>query len=159
MPRFSWLVSVAAPVAGAFLGCALAFVSPALAAEPVPVPVLAHPVARGDLIAASDFEAQPRPPGYGTGALSPTAAAGHEAARNLSAGMVVRAGDIVTPRLVRRGEPVTISLRSGGVVITTAGRALSAGGMGDLVRVVAPATGRTFDTVVEGSDAVRISAP
>ena len=60
---------------------------------------------------------------------------------------------------VERGEPVTISLRGAGLVIGTTGRALGSGGMGDLVRVVAPATGRTLDTIVEGSGAVRVAAP
>ncbi|WP_231420811.1 MULTISPECIES: flagellar basal body P-ring formation chaperone FlgA [unclassified Sphingomonas] len=129
------------------------------AAEPVATSVLSHAVARGDILAATDFEAQPRPPGYAIGAIAPDVAAGREAARNLVAGAVVRAGDVVAPRLVRRGDPVTINLRSRGLVIATTGRALSAGGMGDLVRVVAQSTNRTFDATVEGSGAVHVPLP
>ncbi len=136
------------------------FSVPVMAAtEPVATSVLSHAVARGDILAATDFEAKPRPPGYAIGAIAPDVAAGREAARNLVAGAVVRAGDVVAPRLVRRGDPVTINLRSRGLVIATTGRALSAGGMGDLVRVVAQSTSRTFDATVEGSGAVRVPLP
>ncbi len=124
---------------------------------PPAVPVLVRAIGRGELLAAGDFESQPRSPGLATGALAPRDAAGREAVRNLSAGAVVRAGDVVTPRLVRRGEPVTVNLRSGGLTIATSARALGSGGMGDLVRVVTSATNRTLDAVVEGSGAVRIA--
>jgi len=130
---------------------------PATPPAPPAVPVLVRAIERGEILAASDFEAQPRSPGLATGALAPRDAAGREAVRNLSAGAVVRAGDVVTPRLVRRGEPVTVNVRSGGLTIATTARALGSGGMGDLVRVVTTATNRTLDAVVEGSGAVRIA--
>lgn len=91
--------------------------------------------------------------------MQPKAVDGMEAARRLTAGAVVRASDVTTPRLIRRGEPVTIYVRSGGLTISTPGRALDNGGKGDLVRVVANSTSRTLDTEVEGSGAVRIAAP
>jgi len=133
---------------------ALLLLLAAAAADPAGVPVLAHRVERGDVLSAADFENQPRP--AATGALTPAQAAGREAVRPLMAGAVVRAGDLVLPRLVRRGEPVTVAWRQGGLVITAAGRALSAGGLGEPVRVVTTATNRTLDGVVEGSGAVRI---
>ena len=126
------------------------------AAANATVPVLAHRVERGEVLSPADFEQQPRSSGAATGALSPADASGREAARALMPGAVVRAADLVAPRLVRRGEPVTIAWRQGGLVITTPGRALSAGGKGELVRVVAASTNRTLDAVVEGSGAVRI---
>jgi len=53
---------------------------------------------------------------------------------------------------------VTINIRSGGLTITTAGRALADGAMGDLVRVVASSTNRTLDAEVEASGSVRVTA-
>jgi len=132
---------------------ALLLLLAAAAADPAEVPVLARRVERGELLSTTDFETRP---GNQAGALTPAQASGREAARVLMAGNPVRAGDVVPPRLVRRGEPVTIAWRQGGLVITAAGRALSAGGKGELVRVVATATNRTLDGVVEGSGAVRI---
>ena len=73
-------------------------------------------------------------------------------------GQMVRAGDLVAPRLVRRGEAVTLSLQGRGFAITTAARALAAGGMGDVVRVVALSTNRSVDGVVTGAGSVRVAA-
>jgi len=123
------------------------------------VAVLARPVLRGDLLSAADFVSELRPTAQGRGAVAATDAAGRESVRNLSAGAVVRASDLVTPRLVRRGEPVTIEVRTGGLVISTQGRALASGGAGDLVRVVAASTNRTLDGIVAQNGAVRIGAP
>ena len=116
--------------------------TPALSAPP-----RVRAVERGETLAVSDFERLPRAPGLAIGAVAATRAAGRE---------LVRASDTITPRLVRRGEPVAINLRARGLLIATGGRALTAGGMGDLVRVVATATNRTFDAIVEGSGAVRL---
>ena len=62
--------------------------------------------------------------------------------RRLNAGAPVRSTDLTAPRLVRRGEAVTISLISGALKITSAGRALSDGGKGEQVRVLNLATNR-----------------
>ena len=93
------------------------------------------------------------------GAVPASQAAGRESVRNMPAGAVVRASDLVAPRLVRRGEPVNIVVRSGGLTISTQGRALASGGVGDMVRVVAASTNRTLDGIVDGNGAVRIGAP
>jgi len=125
----------------------------AAAADPATTPVLVRRIERGETLSAADFETRP---GALAGALTPAQAAGREAVRVLGAGTPVRAGDVVPPRLVRRGEPVTVAWRAGGLLITAAGRALSSGGLGEPVRVVTSATNRTLDAVVEGSGAVRI---
>ena len=140
----------------------IAIASLLLASGTVPLPlvaVLVRPIERGELLSVGDFEQQPRATGAAVGAVSATAAAGRETTRALPAGAIVRAGDTVTPRMVRRGEPVAITLRSRGLTIATMGRALSTGGLGDLVLVVASATNRTFDATVEGSSAVRLMLP
>lgn len=142
----------------AALVCAAA--SPTYAAEPavVPAATLLHAVLRGDTLSIGDFDQQPRPVALARGALAMADAAGREAVRNLPEGSIVRATDVVAPRLVRRGEPVTVTLRARGFVITTAGKAMGAGGLGDLVRVVATSTNHSFDGVVEGTGAVRIAS-
>lgn len=132
--------------------------TPAVAAT-VDTPVLTRIVERGEVISSSDFAPEPLPAAQARGALQPRAANGMEAARRLAAGTVVRASDVTTPRLVRRGEAVTITVRSGGLTITTAGRTLDNGAKGDRVRVVANSTSKTLDAEVEGSGAVRVVAP
>lgn len=143
-------------IAVAFGAGALAYAARADAADQIEIPVLAHAVARGDVIAVADFELKSATPEQGNGILKPAAAAGREAVRNLPAGMPVRTADLISPRLVRRGEPVTIAWRSGGLAITTGGRALTSGGQGDFVRVVTASTNRTVDAVVDGSGAVTV---
>lgn len=123
------------------------------------VAVLAHAVMRGDRIEAGDFSYEAREPAAARGALDAGDAAGMEAARNLMAGSVVRSSDLVTPRLVKRGEPVTLRIVSGPLTITAAGRALGSAGAGEAVRVVADSTSRTLDGIVDGEGSVRIRTP
>jgi flagella basal body P-ring formation protein FlgA len=127
--------------------------------EDVPVAVLQQPVARGEQIDASNLATEPRTASAARGALPIERAAGMEATRNLSAGSVVRQGDVMRPQLVHRGEPVTVRIQSGALVITASGRALGGGAVGDAVRVVVNATNRTLDGVIEGSGSVRVAAP
>lgn len=141
----------------------LPFLAAALAAAQAPAveetPVLGRIVERGEVLSSGDFTTGEVPAVQARGAISPQAANGMEATRRLQPGTIVRASDVITPRLVRRGEPVTINIRSGGLTISTAGRALANGGKGDLVRVVANSTNRTLDAEVEGTGAVRVTAP
>jgi len=62
-------------------------------------------------------------------------------------------------RLVRRGAPVTLKLRSGSLTIATVGRALADGKRGERVRVVSLATRRTLDGLVDGPGEVRLVTP
>lgn len=145
-----------------FLSAALAAASSAAAAQPVPAlvdtPVLIRTVEKGALLSAADFTTEPRPARAAQTAVSATEVSGMEAARRLMTGAPVRAADLVRAQQVRRGEPVTIALRSGGLLITTAGRALSGGAVGDPVRVVSLGTNRTLDGVIEESGRVRVTA-
>lgn len=124
----------------------------------VTVPVLDHAVAKGDLLAASDFTTQEVSQVSARALPSARDIVGMEAARALPAGAMVRSSDVIRPQLVRRGEPVTIALRDGGLSITAQGKALSGGAAGDFVRVVSLATNHTLDGIVEGTGAVRVSA-
>nr|WP_314463935.1 flagellar basal body P-ring formation chaperone FlgA [uncultured Novosphingobium sp.] len=137
--------------------------APALAAAPaIPAgeaaPVLARTVERGEVLSKADFVTAPVFPAIARNALSPAEAAGQEAVRRLNAGAPVRSTDLTPPRLVRRGEAVTISLVSGNLKISSPGRALSDGTRGEQVRVLNLATNRTLDAVAEGSGDVRITA-
>ena len=123
----------------------------------VDTPVLARAVDKGQLLSEADFTIAPLGAGTARGALAVADARGMEAARRLQAGAPVRATDIIRPQLVRRGEPVTITVVDGGLKITAQGRALSNGAAGDLVRVVNLSSSRTLDGIVEKAGVVRIS--
>ena len=146
----------------AFLLAAMMGVAMPAAAQPAPaaaeVPVLVRDVEKGELLSAGDFSVEPRPLAQARGALDIGAAAGKEALRRLRAGSTVRSGDLIRPQLVRRGEPVSITVRSQGLTISAQGKALSGGAQGELVRVINLATNRTLDGIVEKAGSVRIAA-
>ena len=123
----------------------------------VEVAVLARPIQRGEILSADDFVYEQRSPNMGRGAIAADAAKGLEAVRPLSPGSVVRISDVITPRLVRRGEPVLIAYKVGALTITTQGRALASAGAGEPVRVVTTSTRRTLDGFVAGNGLVRIA--
>jgi len=141
---------------GAVAGPAGAQVRPATQPAMVQVAVLGHPVGQGKTLSTEDFTYEDRAIGQARGALDPADAVGKEAVRSLAPGSVVRITDVVTPRLVRRGEPVLIAYRSRGLLITTSGRALASAGSGEPVRVVAASTARTLDGVAAASGLVLV---
>lgn len=72
-----------------------------------------------------------------SGALSdPAQAIGLEARVAIYAGKPIRAGDLGPPTLVERNQLVTLVYLSGGLAISTEGRALARGSEGDEVRVM-----------------------
>jgi flagella basal body P-ring formation protein FlgA len=122
----------------------------------VDTPVLARTVAKGETLQVSDFTSAPLSSASARGATRPDEASGQEALRRLSEGSPVRATDITTPRVVRRGEAVMIAVISGPLRITSAGRALSSAGVGEPVRVMNLSTNRTLDAVAEKAGHVQI---
>jgi flagellar basal body P-ring formation protein FlgA len=71
------------------------------------------------------------------GALSdPDAAVGQEARVAIYAGKPVRPGDIGPPTLVERNQVVRLVYVTGGLAISTEGRALGRGSAGDDIRVM-----------------------
>ena len=63
------------------------------------------------------------------------AAVGQTARRALPAGTILAAGDLVPPRLVRRGQAVTLVGRSGPLTVRADGRALADGAAGEFISV------------------------
>ena len=71
------------------------------------------------------------------GALTnPADVLGLEARVTLYPGRAVRAGDVGPPALVERNQFVTLVYNTGGLGITTEGRALARGGVGDVIQVM-----------------------
>ncbi|WP_395328455.1 flagellar basal body P-ring formation chaperone FlgA [Novosphingobium sp. BL-8H] len=141
----------------------LAAAAPAAAVAPaapasIQAPVLARTVERGEKLAAGDFTRGPISPSAARGMLAPAEAAGQEATHRIMAGAPVRAADVAQPRVVRRGEAVTISFITGALTITSAGRAMSDAARGEPVRVFNTATGRTLDGVADAPGQVSIPA-
>lgn len=137
------------------LFAALLIAAPTAAADLVEAPVLVSSVQRGDILSAADFQPAEMAENRARGAVLPEEAEGLEARRNLAAGRIVRERDLVEPRLVRRGDQVSILVQSGALTITARGEALEEGAEGDTVRVVTTAS-RTLDGQVAADGSVII---
>lgn len=144
---------------GAALVLAALPISPAHGQSQPEADVLAHSIARGQIFQRSDFTRQPVAAAQARFALSADRAVGMEARRMLPAGTALRASDLAPPTLVHRGDAITLSLRTGRLIITAPGKALADGGAGASIRVVSLPTGRTLDGRVRAPSEVEIAAP
>lgn len=63
-------------------------------------------------------------------------ALGQETRTAIYAGRPVRASDLGPPTLVQRNQLVPLIYRSGGLAITTEGRALARGSVGEVIRIM-----------------------
>lgn len=123
-----------------------------------PVLVLARAAARGEVLSASLLSVQERdvaqlPFGYFEDV---EAVSGHELRRPLAAGAVLTPNDAQPPRLVRRGEAVTVIGRSGGIEIRAAGTAIGDGARGERIRVRNDSSKRVVEGTVTAPGTVEI---
>ena len=128
------------------------------ARELIEVPVLARPIAAGEVIADADVSWITAAPDR-VRASSVTAAAqlvGAEARRPLPAGRVLSERDLQAPRLVLRGRTVQLTYARPGLRLSVLGVAQSDGALGDLVRVVNLDSRRQLQGVVVGPDQVAL---
>jgi flagella basal body P-ring formation protein FlgA len=113
--------------------------------------VAARNIRAGDVVAAADI-ATPR----GDEALRRAAKlVGLEAVRNIYRGQPFSESDLKTPTLVSRNDIVTMEFAKGPMVISTEGRALDQGGLGDRVRVMNLLSKRIVTAVVVNNNTVR----
>ncbi|WP_337995998.1 flagellar basal body P-ring formation chaperone FlgA [Oleispirillum naphthae] len=122
-----------------------------------PVPVLAATVNRGDIIQAADVTVAHVRTGLlqGGAVTDPYALVGKQARRTIKEGMPVKASQVQTPVLINRGDPVIIYYALKSMNLTAKGKALDAGGQGDVIRVLNPKSNRTLMAkVVQGNQVV-----
>lgn len=101
------------------------------------LPVLARPIQRGDVLAASDLEHR-RVETTRLATLPLTDASslvGHISKRALHVGSYLAPKDFDMPVLVKRNQPVTLVFRSGALRVETFGIARAEGSLDDIVRV------------------------
>ena len=70
--------------------------------------------------------------------------------RILLAGKTIKTNDIQAPRVVDRGETVTMVFQNGSLRLTALGKALQHGAKGDMIRVVNSNSSKTVDAMVSG---------
>lgn len=120
--------------------------------------VLSRSVAAGEPITADTFIAQQRDASRIAGAAiaDPAEAIGRNARRTLVAGSVLTANDLVTPRLVRRGDTIALVSQQGGIEVRMAGRALADAGVRERVSVENLSSRRVVQGTVNEAGDVRV---
>ncbi len=122
------------------------------------VPVLARPLERRSVVGEGDLtwrtmEEDRLPQGVLTDASQ---IVGREMKTDQSAGEMLRARDLLPPRLVTRGSLVTIKIETPLMRITAQGKSLADGAKGDTVRVTNVQSKRVIEGVVEADGVVRV---
>ncbi|SLN77133.1 flagellar basal body P-ring formation chaperone FlgA [Oceanibacterium hippocampi] len=124
----------------------------------VEVPVLARQLSPGEVIAADDVRlvAVRESTVRRNTVLESDTLVGMAVKRPIRAGQPVRVGDLTTPKLVTKGELVSIRLRSGSLSLTASGIAQESGAAGDIIRVVNQQSRKTIQATVEGPRIVTV---
>ncbi|HLH91408.1 MAG TPA: flagellar basal body P-ring formation chaperone FlgA [Xanthobacteraceae bacterium] len=126
--------------------------------ETVATAVLAQALARGDVVKAADLTIERRPKAEVTGEPITTVedAVGLAVRQQMRAGQVLVRGQLMKPELVHRDDNVTLVYEVPGILLTTRGKALEAGAMGDTITVTNIETKRTVQGTVSGPSRVTI---
>jgi flagellar basal body P-ring formation protein FlgA len=69
----------------------------------------------------------------------------------------IRLSDIQRPILVKRGNLVKINFSSDKLSLTTMGKAMESGGIGDVIRVINTTSNKTISAIISGPDQVEVS--
>ena len=103
----------------------------------LPAAVAVRPIAKGVVIQADDIEVQPLSPESADHErlLASKEVIGREARTAIGAGQPISADAVQLPRLVRRGDKVSVRSLAAGVSITTSGKALADGAQGESIPV------------------------
>jgi flagella basal body P-ring formation protein FlgA len=77
--------------------------------------------------------------------------------RSLAAGEIVRGDALEMPRMVSRGDMVTMIFRQGGMYLTAKGRALDDGAIGQTIKVSNTGSNRTIEARVTATKEVTVN--
>jgi len=124
----------------------------------VNLPVLTRPMRKGDIVSASDIDWQEREMTAGMEQLIFNAEEiiGKTPRQAVRAGVPLRGFDLAQPVVIARGSQVTMIYENGRMHLSTQGRALGDGAVGDSLRVVNLSSSRTVEGRVEADGTVRI---
>lgn len=127
------------------------------AAQVREIAVLTRAVPAGEEITAADVTYAQVPVAPAGALTDPADLIGRAARRALAPDRPVRAADLRSPVLVRKGGPVTLIYEVAGVRVTARGRALADAGAGEAVKVVNIQSNRTIDAVAEADGLARVA--
>jgi len=124
-----------------------------------PVLVARQPLVRGATVQESDLETVEHnlsnlPYGYYTDSQS---VAGQLAKRTIIAATVLTPHMLQAPKLVKRGQRVTLIIETGPLKIRSTGKAMSDGKSGDLVQVRSDGSRRMVDGIVVSPGVIKVT--
>ncbi len=121
--------------------------------ETVEIPTVIRAFTRGEIVRDEDVQMERRPKAEITPDTIRNSAAvvGHAARRDLRAGQPIRISEMMKPELVARGDTVTLTFDSPGVVLSLRAKAMESGTEGDVIQVMNPQSKRTVQATVEGA--------
>jgi flagella basal body P-ring formation protein FlgA len=125
----------------------------------VDVPVLTGDIERGEEVKAADIriERRPRTEVPQSGLADPATVSGRVARIALRAGALLRDQDLVRQDLVEKNSLVLVAYESPGVSLSMRGKALEAGGMGDVINILNIQSKRTVQATVSGRGRVSVN--
>jgi len=128
--------------------------------ETVATAVLRQALARGEIVKAADVAIERRPKSEVAGEPITTVneVIGLAARQAMRAGQALQRAQLMKPELVHRDDSITLVYEVPGIVLTTRGKALEAGAMGDTINVANLETKRTVQGIVSGPSRVTIMA-
>lgn len=124
----------------------------------IPVPVLTNSLRRGDVIGAMDIDYIDLPQNRianGT-VLEADDLVNMTPRRVLSSGKPVNVNELEHPKMVDRGDAVTLIFANGPMVLSVVGKSLQAGAIGDTVRVSNSSSNKNLQGVVTAHREVTI---
>jgi flagella basal body P-ring formation protein FlgA len=126
--------------------------------ETVETAVLTRALARGEVVKAADVAFERRPKGETSGERITDVdhAVGRAVRQAMRAGQPLLRAQLMKPELVHRDDIITLVYEVPGITITTRGKALEPGAMGDTITVANTETKRTIQGTVSGPKRVTI---
>lgn len=123
-------------------------------------PTLTRAIARGDIIDETDITFVEAANAHaGLFIRDAEDLIGKEARRPLRARSPLRASDVVTPVLIKKGALVTLLYDIEGLRLSHQGIALSDGSAGDLINLRNVQSDRVLKAIVDGENIARVAAP
>lgn len=116
----------------------------------IPVPVLANTLRNGDLIGARDIDWMDMPKNRiaNNTVMDEKDLINMTPRRPIQAGKPIILNELERPKLVDRGDSITLIFANGPMVLTTKGKSMQAGSVGDIVRVSNTGSNKNLEGVV-----------
>lgn len=127
----------------------------------VEVPVLSRRIAAGELITAEAITHAPMPANRlrDTSILDEASLVGMSARRGLREGVPIAVHEIENPRIIKRGENVSLHYRSANLEIQTVAEALEDAALGDIISLRNQTSGHVVRATVKAAGVAEIMQP